>query len=49
MSIAQQQRTILELTTEKESVAATLDAERKGFNEKLKLREARTALGVIGA
>ena len=45
MSIAQQQRTILELTTEKESIAATLDAERKGFNEKLKLLEqAKTAL-----
>ena len=45
MSIAQQQRTILEHTTEKESIAATLDAERKGFNEKLKLLEqAKTAL-----
>ena len=37
MTIAQQGRTILEITTEKESFAATLDAERKGFNEKLKL------------
>ena len=45
MSIAQQSRTILELTTEKQSIAATLDAERKGFNEKLKLlEEAKTAL-----
>jgi DNA recombination protein RmuC len=45
MSIAQQQRTILEITTQKESIAATLDAERKGFNEKLKLLEqAKTAL-----
>src|SRR5688572_19987189 len=45
MSIAQQQRTILEITTEKESIAATLDAERKGFGEKLKLLEqAKTAL-----
>lgn len=45
MTIAQQQRAILEITTEKESLAATLDAERKGFNEKLKLlQEAKTAL-----
>src|SRR5512134_1580235 len=45
MSIAQQQRTILEITTEKESIAATLDAERKGFGEKLKLLEqAKSAL-----
>jgi len=45
MAIAQQSRTILQLTTEKESLAATLDAERKGFNEKLKLLEqAKTAL-----
>jgi DNA recombination protein RmuC len=45
MTIAQQGRTILEITTEKESLAATLDAERKGFNEKLKLLEqAKTAL-----
>ena len=45
MSIAQQQRTILEITTEKESLAATLDAERKGFTEKLKLlEEAKSAL-----
>src|SRR5260221_6726915 len=39
MSIAQQQRTILEVTKEKEGLAATIDAERKGFDEKLKLLE----------
>jgi DNA recombination protein RmuC len=45
MTIAQQQRAILEITTEKESLAATLDAERKGFNDKLKLlEEAKSAL-----
>jgi DNA recombination protein RmuC len=45
MSIAQQQRTILDVTKEKEALAATLDAERKGFEEKLKLlEEAKTAL-----
>ena len=45
MSIAQQQRTILELTKEKEGLAATIDAERRGFEEKLKLlHEAKTAL-----
>jgi DNA recombination protein RmuC len=45
MSIAQQQRTILEVTKEKEGLAATIDAERKGFEEKLKLlEEAKTAL-----
>src|SRR5437867_1356038 len=45
MSIAQQQRTILEVTKEKEGLAATIDAERKGFEEKLKLLEqAKTAL-----
>jgi DNA recombination protein RmuC len=45
MAIAQQGRTILEITTEKEALAATLDAERKGFHEKLKLlEEAKTAL-----
>jgi DNA recombination protein RmuC len=37
MSIAQQQRTILEVTKEKEGLAATIEAERKGFEEKLKL------------
>jgi len=45
MSIAQQSRTILQVTNEKEALAATLDAERKGFQEKLKLLEqAKTAL-----
>jgi len=45
MSIAQQQRTILEVTREKEGLAATIDAERKGFEEKLKLLgEAKAAL-----
>src|SRR5438067_4602733 len=39
MSIAQQQRTILEVTKAKEGLAATIDAERKGFEEKLKLLE----------
>ncbi len=37
MSIAQQQRTILEVTNEKQGLAATIEAERKGFEEKLKL------------
>jgi DNA recombination protein RmuC len=45
MSIAQQQRTILEVTNEKQALAATLQAERKGFGEKLKLlEEAKSAL-----
>ena len=45
MSIAQQSRTILEITTEKEGLAATLEAERRSFQEKLKLlEEAKTAL-----
>jgi DNA recombination protein RmuC len=45
MSIAQQQRTILEVTRDKQGLAATIDAERKGFEEKLKLlEEAKTAL-----
>jgi DNA recombination protein RmuC len=45
MSIAQQQRTILEVTKEKQGLAATIEAERKGFEEKLKLlEEAKTAL-----
>ncbi|HUQ73296.1 MAG TPA: DNA recombination protein RmuC [Burkholderiales bacterium] len=39
MSIAQQQRTILEVTKDKEGLAATIEAERKGFEEKLKLLE----------
>jgi DNA recombination protein RmuC len=45
LTIAQQGRTILEITTEKEVLAATLEAERKGFAEKLKLlEEAKAAL-----
>jgi len=45
MSIAQQQRTILDVTREKEGLAATIEAERKGFDEKLKLLEqAKSAL-----
>ena len=45
MSIAQQSRTILEITTEKEGLAATLEAERRSFREKLKLlEEAKSAL-----
>jgi len=36
---AQQARTILELTTEKEALAATLDAERRAFEDKLRLLE----------
>jgi DNA recombination protein RmuC len=39
MSIAQQQRTILEVTKEKQGLLATIEAERKGFEEKLKLLE----------
>jgi DNA recombination protein RmuC len=39
MSIAQQQRTILEVTKDKEGLAATIEAERKGFEEKLRLLE----------
>jgi DNA recombination protein RmuC len=45
MGIAQLQRTVLEITREKESLAATIDAERRGFEQKLKLLEdAKTAL-----
>jgi DNA recombination protein RmuC len=45
LTSAQQARTILEVTREKEALAATLDAERKGFVEKLKLlEEAKRAL-----
>jgi DNA recombination protein RmuC len=45
LTIAQQSRTILEVTNEKEALAATLEAERKAFEEKLKLlAEAKTAL-----
>jgi len=39
MAIVQQQRTILDVTKEKEGLAATIEAERKGFEEKLKLLE----------
>jgi len=39
LKLQQQQHTILEITSEKESLAATIDAERKGFEEKLKLIE----------
>lgn len=45
MSLAQQNRTILEITTEKEALAATLAAERNAFDDKLKLLgEAKSAL-----
>ena len=45
LSLQQQQRTILEITTEKEALAATIEAERKGFEEKKKLiDEAKAAL-----
>lgn len=45
LTIAQQSRTILEVTNGKEALAATLEAERKAFEEKLKLLgEAKTAL-----
>ena len=45
LTIAQHSRTILEVTNEKEALAATLEAERKAFDEKLKLLgEAKTAL-----
>jgi DNA recombination protein RmuC len=44
-TILRQQQTILEAAREKESLAATIEAERKGFAEKLKLLEqAKTAL-----
>src|SRR3954464_381845 len=39
LKLQQQQHTILEITREKESLAATIDAERKGFQEKLRLLE----------
>ena len=45
LNLQQQQRTILEITTEKEALAATIEAERKGFEEKKKLiDEAKAAL-----
>lgn len=45
LTLAQQGRTILEVTNEKQALAATLEAERKAFGEKLKLlEEAKSAL-----
>src|SRR5438067_4153902 len=45
LGLAQQSRTILDITREKESLAATIEAERKGFEEKRKLMdEAKAAL-----
>jgi DNA recombination protein RmuC len=45
LGLAQLQRTVLELTRDKQALAATLDAERKGFEEKLKLlSDAKAAL-----
>jgi DNA recombination protein RmuC len=45
LKLQQQQHTILEITREKESLAATIEAERKGFEEKKKLiDEAKAAL-----
>jgi DNA recombination protein RmuC len=45
LTLAQQGRTILEVTNEKQALAATLEAERKAFGEKLKLlEEAKRAL-----
>src|SRR3954467_10818824 len=35
LGLAQLQRTVLELTRDKQALAATLDAERKGVEEKL--------------
>src|SRR5205085_9500313 len=45
MGIAQLQRTVLDVTREKEALAATIEAERRGFEAKLKLLEdAKAAL-----
>jgi len=45
LALNQHQRTLLEITTEKEALAATIEAERKSFQEKLRLlEEAKTAL-----
>jgi DNA recombination protein RmuC len=45
MGIAQLQRTVLDVSREKEALAATIEAERKGFEQKLKLLEdAKAAL-----
>jgi DNA recombination protein RmuC len=44
-TLARQQQTILETTRDKEALAATIEAERKGFDEKLRLLdEAKSAL-----
>jgi len=44
-TLVRQQQTILETTREKESLAATMQAERRGFDEKLRLLdEAKSAL-----
>lgn len=44
-SVRQQQQTILKVSTEKESLTATIEAERKAFDEKLRLLEdAKAAL-----
>lgn len=45
LGLAQYQRTVLELTRDKESLAATIEAERKASEEKLRLlSDAKTAL-----
>jgi len=45
LGLAQLQRTVLEITREKESLAATIEAERRGYEDKLKLLEqAKAAL-----
>ena len=45
LGLTQLQRTVLEITREKESLAATIEAERRGYEEKLKLLEqAKAAL-----
>jgi len=45
LTLAQYQRTVLDITTEKEALAATIEAERRGFEEKKKLMdEAKAAL-----
>ena len=45
LGIAQLQRTVLEITRDREALAATIEAERKGFEAKLKLLEdAKAAL-----
>src|SRR3954470_19023513 len=45
LALNQHQRTLLEITSEKEALAATIEAERKGFQEKLRLlEEAKSAL-----